>query len=116
MQLRTVEIAPSIQARPELESRAQRAVEQLEAVLGKSAPLVSARWTLVEDEKGRPLLRLEIADWTGSAHAFLMLDELDNVSHLRSRMLDLWGDLLQVRSHRQLDELRAVSMPAQDAV
>jgi hypothetical protein len=83
----------------------QGATRRLEDVLGQSAGLVTAEWDRVQDERGRPPYRLTISDRTGSVSTDFALTELTSSSHMRGRLLQLWGDLLQIRSHRQLQVL-----------
>ena len=105
--MKSVEISPSIQADSRLGQLVRRATEVLERTIGpKSSPLVSASWSLVNDERQRPLLRLEVSDFTGTpTPAVFAPDDLEDDWRTEGRMLRLWGDLLQVRSHRQLDEI-----------
>ena len=105
--MKSVEIAPSIQADPRLNPLVLRATDVLERTVGpSSSPGVSAAWSLLNDEKARPLLRLEIFDFTGSpAPVVFAPDELKSDWQVEGRMLRLWGDLLQVRSHKQLEEI-----------
>src|SRR5712664_1951292 len=84
----------------------QQASEQLKEVLGSSADHVSAAWDRTQDNKGRPLYSLRISDSTGEAEAKFAPDELPRPTHLRVRLYRLWGDLLQARSRRQLEELK----------
>lgn len=84
---------------------AQQATRRLEEVLGRSGDLVTAEWGRGTDEQGRTVVTLRLSDWTGSVMARFSPAELTNAETLRTRLHRLWGDLLQVRSHRQLDEL-----------
>ena len=84
---------------------AQQATSSLEDVLGPSAELVTAEWDRSEDVRGRSLVLLRLSDFTGSATATFEPWELESATHMRSRLHRLWGDLLQVRSHQQLQEL-----------
>jgi hypothetical protein len=83
----------------------QRATKCLEEVLGKSTNDVQAEWDQRQDARGRATYTLRISDWTGSVSVDFTPDELQSPSQVRYRMLRLWGDLLQIRSHKQLEEL-----------
>jgi hypothetical protein len=89
----------------------QQASRTLEEILGQSGSLVTAEWDRGEDDRGRTLYILRISDWTGSATAVFAPADLEHAGHLRSRLYRLWGDLLQVRSHYQLQELADSSGP-----
>ncbi len=84
----------------------QQATKQLEEVLGPSAEQVTVEWDCGPDERGRALYTLRIQDHTGEASTRFAPEELESSSHLRFRLLDLWGDLLQRRSDAQLKRLQ----------
>jgi hypothetical protein len=109
--MKNVEIDPAIQADPSLLSSVRRGNELLEVELGRSAGLVSAAWSLLRDGRDHPLVRLEISDWTGHAGAVFTPEDLKNADLLQGRMIRLWGDLLQIRSHQLLSDLQATTMP-----
>ena len=83
----------------------QQATTRLEEVLGQHADEVKAEWDRGEDAKGRIVYTLRLSDWTGSVSASFTPEELQSPSHVRIRLYHLWGELLQVRSHKQLQEL-----------
>src|SRR5438128_1095417 len=83
----------------------ERANNILELVLGQSSGLVNADWTLTYDERNQPLLTLRLSDFAASVEARFALEEMENPEHLWLRLHRVWGDLLQVRSHKQLQEL-----------
>jgi hypothetical protein len=83
----------------------QQATTRLEEVAGPSADLVKVEWDRVEDAGGRSLYTLTLSDWTGSVSADFTLDELQLPTHLRVRLYRLWGDLLQMRNHKELQQL-----------
>jgi len=111
--MKAIEVDPKIQANPDLEESVRRATELLEAELGPSSGLVSASWLLLNDDRGRPILRLAIWDWTGRVEAVFSPDEIKDAWHIQGRMIRLWGDLLQVRSHKLLDEMQAAAASQQ---
>jgi hypothetical protein len=83
----------------------QSTTTHLEEVLGPSADSVTAEWDRAEDAQGRPVVTLRLSDWTGSVTAVFAPNELQSLSHMRARLYRLWGDLLQIRSTKQLQEL-----------
>jgi hypothetical protein len=83
----------------------QQVTNQLEEILGPAAARVKAEWDRQTDAKGRLLFILSLTDWTGSVRADFAPDELRSADHLRYRLHRLWGDLLQVRSQKQLEQL-----------
>ncbi len=92
-------------AKREQYERLLEATKVLEEVLGPSAKIVSAEWDRGENERGRIVYTLKVRDYTGEVSAAFDPDELRSLSDLRYRLLRLWGDLLQIRSHKQLQEL-----------
>jgi hypothetical protein len=82
----------------------QQATARLEEVVGSSAGQVQAEWNRTKDSRGRTIYTLRLSDWTGTVSADFAPDELQS-SSLRYRLLRLWGDLLQVRSHKLLEGL-----------
>lgn len=84
----------------------QQATKRLEDILGPSAGSVAAEWDRGQDERGRILYTLRIADPTGEVGAAFTPQELESPGHLRFRLLDLWGDLLQRHSDAQVRKLQ----------
>jgi hypothetical protein len=84
----------------------QQATKRLEEVLGPSAELVSAEWTQGQDARGRIIYTLTLSDFTGQVSATFAPEELQSPNHLRIRLLDLCGDLLQARSDAQMKKLK----------
>jgi hypothetical protein len=82
---------------------------ELEEVLGTSAWYVTVEWDRTEDAEGRPLYLLLIRDFVTQASVAFTAAQIEQPSHLRHRLSRLWGDLLQDRNHRQLQELLAAS-------
>lgn len=83
----------------------EQATACLADVLGPSAGQVRTEWDRVEDACGRAVYTLRLCDWTGEASGNFSLQELRSSSQLRYRLIRLWGDLLQDRSHKQLKAL-----------
>lgn len=107
--MKTLELDPAIEANPDLLAAVRRANELLEVELGRSSGLVSASWKLLYDDRDRILLRLTISDWTGSVYTIFTPDDLKDAWKTQGRISWLWGDLLQIRSHKLLDEMQAAS-------
>jgi hypothetical protein len=105
-----VEIDPAIQADPWLAGAVRLADLILKAESDKSPDTVSASWSVVGYDREQPLVRLTISDSTGSADAVLAADQLGDSRAVRSRLLELWGDLLRIRSDKSLDEFLAPSV------
>jgi hypothetical protein len=102
-----VNVDPLIDADARLKPLVANATEVLERTVGPaSAPRVSATWKLLNVDKDRQLIQLQLSDYTGATPAVHFApDELESDRRTRDRMLRLWGDLLQVRSHKLLDEI-----------
>jgi hypothetical protein len=83
----------------------QQATMRLEEIGGPSAGQVKAEWDRAEDSRGRTIYTLRLSDWTGAVSAAFAPEELRNSTHMRYRLLRLWGDLLQVRSDKLLQDL-----------
>lgn len=83
----------------------EQATACLTEVLGPSAEQVRIEWDRMEDACGRAVYTLRLSDWTGEASGNFSLEELRSSSQLRYRLVRLWGDLLQDRSHKQLKAL-----------
>jgi len=74
-------------------------------VVGSSGPDVEDAWSVEKDSKGRPLILLKLSDFKGRAEAKFAPDELENPRQMSYRLIRLWGDVLQDRSHKQLAEM-----------
>jgi hypothetical protein len=94
-----------ITQRPDLAQAIRDSSQLLEQVIGPTAALVKADWTLIKDDQGRPLIDLRISDWTGSVGYRFSPDQLDSPSLMQIRLHRLWGDLLMVQSHVRLDHM-----------
>jgi hypothetical protein len=80
-------------------------VRRLEELLGPADGMVKAEWDQLEDASGRTRFRLRLSDPSESIDDSFEPSELQSASERDHRLLDLWGDLLQIRNHRQLKEL-----------
>jgi len=103
--LRSVGYGYGIRQAGDLLTLAAQANRALSEVIGASAGLVAAEWDRTEDMRGRPLITLRLSDHTGAVTGTFAPDELRSYPALRNRLYRLWGDLLQVRNHQQLQEL-----------
>jgi len=99
--MKSLTIDPRIEADDRLLSLVDKANRLLESELGPSGDIVSASWQL-EDNQGRLQLWLEIEDWAGRVKTKFSLEELASPRQTSARLVRLWGDLLQIRSHRQI--------------
>jgi hypothetical protein len=84
---------------------AKKATELLGEVPGSNPWLVTAEWDRGEDDRSRAVVTLRLSDYTGSVTGVFDPKELESPSQTRKRLYRLWGDLLQARSHRQLQDL-----------
>lgn len=106
-----VTYSKSLGDKPNLRPAAERATGVLREVLGPSADHVQAGWDVGQDAKGRDVVRLTLRDpFAGPATAELAPAELDDRSALHRRLYRFWGDLLQARSHVQLQRLDAAGI------
>jgi hypothetical protein len=87
----------------------QAMTEILEQVLGPASGQVKAEWDKSTDARGRPVYVLRLSDWTGAASAVFAPDDLNPTNLLWARLYRLWGQLLQIRNHRQLEELASMA-------
>jgi hypothetical protein len=84
----------------------QQATNILEDILGPSADRVAVEWDREQDERGRLVYRLTLSDLMGKASAVFAPEDLRSPARVRSRLLGLWGDLLQARSDAQIKKLQ----------
>jgi hypothetical protein len=96
---------------PKLRDRLERATQVLLDLLGRSRNSVSIDWDLAEDARDRPVVVLRLSDPNGTAVATFDPDELEDEIRLRARLNRLWGDLLEIRSHKQVQRLMSSSSP-----
>jgi hypothetical protein len=87
----------------------QEATARLEEVLGPSAPWIIAAWDQEENGTGRVVFKLCIRDWTGEVCSSFTPELLRSYAQDRYPWRRLWGDLLELRSHRQLEEVAVAS-------
>lgn len=83
----------------------ERANGILNEVLGDSQRSVSVEWGQAEDGQGRPVMVLKISDFMGTVTATFAPDELEKPAQFATRLYRLWGDLLKIRTMKQLEIL-----------
>lgn len=101
---RNVNISDDVLADPRLQSAVENATQLLGQTIGHSASLLDLRWDKGLDDRGRPTIRLALKDWTGEVQAVFAPSDLAGDAVL-ARFYKLYGDLLQIRSHKQLEHL-----------
>jgi hypothetical protein len=109
-----VNVQEKIRNNPELASAVVQATNLLEAEVGQSNGSVTADWNLIRDDSGRNLIGLTLSDFTGSVAAQFTHDEIMQSPRVEGRLVRLWGDLLQVRSHKQLEKLKQLVQGLED--
>lgn len=102
--MKSLKISEEILKDRELGPLVKQASEILERELGSSSSTVSASW-IFGQEQGRPVVWLELSDFdsTGSVEGRFSRDDLKNPRQTAARIIRLWGDLLQTRSHKQAE-------------
>jgi len=99
-------ISDDIRSERPLYELVQRANNFLKRLTFGSGISMTAEWRLERDTQGRLLVVLELADATGAtAEARFTADELAREGHVNPGLYKVWGDLLQSRSHKQLELL-----------
>ncbi|MGH7173702.1 MAG: hypothetical protein ACRELG_25750 [Gemmataceae bacterium] len=85
----------------------QQATACLEEIIGSSIFVdeVRAEWDRDQDPKGRTLYTLRLSVQAESVSASFTPRELRSPRDLRWRLRELWGDLLQIISHKLLENL-----------
>lgn len=112
--MRAAEIDPAIQADPDLLHLVHRAMSILNSEVGRVEwrDQVSASWTLLDRGLNMSRLQLRLEDDIGDVQAefpSLALQKPDSTAQVMRR---LWGDLLQVRSHKLLKKLSTAEEPS----
>lgn len=90
----------------------EAATIKLDEIVRRFADEVSAEWDRPDDFQNSKVFTLRLSDWSGSAIAIITRDELQSEQWLRDRLHRVWGDLLQIRSHRLLEQM-AVGEPVE---
>jgi hypothetical protein len=82
----------------------QHATQRLEEIVPSTGPVV-AEWDRTEDHTGRPRYLLKLSGFDSEVRDEFAPDELASDPEMGVRLSRLWGDLLQVRSHKLIQEL-----------
>lgn len=90
---------------PKAYAALQEVTRILERVTARLGEEVTAEWDRTRDPHGGPAYVLRLSDWTGAASAVLGPNDLQPTNVLWARLYSLWGDLLQIRSHRLVREM-----------
>jgi hypothetical protein len=112
--LRTI-IADAIHNDGRLYELVTAACQALRDIVGADGAEVIADWSMAKDLQGRSFVRLDLSDFTGRVEAKFAPDEMENSRQVRYRLYRIWGDLLQIRSHKQLKQLTEESGSEVDA-
>ena len=83
----------------------QHATKLLEDIAAHSSEPIVAAWDRQEDQRGQTLYTLKLSDLSGAVSASYDLDDLANPRKMRSDLRELWGDLLQARSQKNVKKL-----------
>jgi hypothetical protein len=81
---------------------------ELEEDAGSSAGLAVVEWDRANDAQDRPSYLLRVKDFLSDVSAVFSPQDLEHPTNLRARLHRLWGELLQDRNHKQLQELMEV--------
>lgn len=102
----SLSISGAIDSDPILGPRVRRASQSLEEIIGPTAKSVTGGWRLASDANNHQLVVLDLTDATG-AHVETRFtpDELAHQGRTVARLYKIWGDLLQDRSHQQLNQI-----------
>jgi hypothetical protein len=86
--------------------RVHHANQLLERAIGHTALAPTAEWDLTRDSAGRRSVILVLSDSTGArVEARFDSEELAQEGRLQGKLQRIWGDLLQDRSHKLLNQL-----------
>ena len=101
-----VEISKEVLEDPQLASRIEKANQLLEGIVGPAAGSLTVKWSR-DIPKGRwDFINLDLIDTSGARGTTPFAPgELTREDYLRARLYRVWGDLLQDRSHQQLNVL-----------
>jgi hypothetical protein len=82
-----------------------QATQLLFSLLGDARSSISIDWELAEDARNRPVIILKLSDANGTVSATFEPSELGDRNRLAERLNRLWGDLLEIRSHKQIERM-----------
>ncbi len=95
----------SLRQSSDLFALSQEGTRVLEGVVGQSFLPVVAEWDRDNDARGHPTIILRLSDGTEKVMAHITPAELSDAEKLDEKLSDLWGDLLEASSHKQLEQL-----------
>jgi hypothetical protein len=98
-------IDPKIRAQETLAADVALADKLLEVEIGPPSKMLTREWKLTQDERQRSTIELHLSDSTGSVRGVFAPDELRDTYHMQRPIHSLWGDLLQIRAHKQTQRL-----------
>jgi hypothetical protein len=98
-------VSGDINSDPVLRSRVYGANQILAEILGPASSSVNAGWSTLRHADGTPLIQLALSDSTGAEEVKFTPEHFANEEYLRAKFYKIWGDLLQNRSHKQLELL-----------
>ena len=114
--MKEVEIDDAIRQDASLLSAVEKATPLLDEAIGRSADSVSAHWEMFAADQQISTVRLEITDGIDSAMVQFPRTILIRLtrSALELRLIHLWGDLLEVRSRKQVQKLNLIVQGLED--
>jgi len=91
----------------ELASAVKRASKILDGVAGNTVLRVAADWKAGGNSTREPMVALTLTEQGGATlSALFTRDEMQRPERLQRRLHRLWGDLLQVASHKQMEKVK----------
>jgi hypothetical protein len=107
--MKEVRIDEAIRDDPKLLSVIERASKSLEEEFGAAGSSFSAEWNLYDDPQ-LPMIGLKVSDGVDSAWQQFQKASIERIpdSSLRIIFIRMWGDILQDRSHRQMEHLKLI--------
>jgi hypothetical protein len=104
---RQMTVSPTIESDSKLRAIVANATEVLEESIGKSwsSSEAGVRWDSAKDDTDRDVVVLTLDDWAGEVRGIFTMEEMASPERLRRRFNWLYGDLLQGRSHKQIEKL-----------
>lgn len=88
----------------------QSVSKQLEEMAGNSIIPASAEWEIIQDQRGNRRYNLKLLDYLGQISGEFTVAEMRSPRQMRRRLIRLWGDHLEMRSHRLLKKLTEPSI------
>jgi hypothetical protein len=99
---------------PKDDAALQTVTQILEKVSARSSETVTAEWDQTTDPHGGKAFVLRLSDWSGAASAVFTPKDLQPTNLLSARLYNLWGDLLENRSHRLREERLALTAAGEE--